>query len=252
MSVFKDYASYYNLLYKDKAYIDESSYVLKLLERHINRPLKSCTILDLGCGTGRHDFEISKSMKHVTGIDQSEEMLNLASEYQTVNIEFLNGDVRNYRDSRHFDAVISLFHVASYQTSNEDFDRFLETASYHLEPGGMFVFDFWYGPAVLNDPPKHKTKTVQNEQFKIHRITVPTMFPNENLVNVNFELNVTHLHTGEMLKIVENHRMRYWFLPEILFYLKKNGFVLADSYQWMTSEAPGIDSWYVVISAQKT
>ena len=47
--MFEDYAKYYNLLYQDKNYAEETDFVLGLLTND-NRALHS--LLDLGCGTG--------------------------------------------------------------------------------------------------------------------------------------------------------------------------------------------------------
>ena len=44
------------------------------------------------------------------------------------------------------DAVVSLFHVVSYQTTNGRVLDMFRNARDHLEPGGLFLFDVWYGP----------------------------------------------------------------------------------------------------------
>ena len=53
MSVFKDYSNYYDLLYSDKDYEAEADYIDHLIQK--NNP-GAKTILNLGCGTGKHDF----------------------------------------------------------------------------------------------------------------------------------------------------------------------------------------------------
>ena len=59
MEVFKDYAYYYNLFYGDKDYSHEAEQVKKLIcEYGVNKEVS--TILDMGCGTGKHDFELCK------------------------------------------------------------------------------------------------------------------------------------------------------------------------------------------------
>ncbi|MDY0130988.1 MAG: methyltransferase domain-containing protein, partial [Methanosarcina vacuolata] len=66
MNVFGDYSKYYNLLYKDKEYSKEVEYVVNLINKY--NP-NSKTILDLGCGTGRHDELFAKYGYSVCGID---------------------------------------------------------------------------------------------------------------------------------------------------------------------------------------
>jgi len=78
MSVFNKYSRYYNLLYRDKDYAGEADYVHELIRKY-SPDAKS--LLDLGCGTGRHAFPLAKKGYSVTGVDISEEMLAVASSH---------------------------------------------------------------------------------------------------------------------------------------------------------------------------
>ena len=80
MDVFGNYAKYYNLLYNDKDYAEEADYIENLIKKH--HPAAK-TVLDLGCGTGRHDFQLSGKGFSVVGVDRSDEMLTTARKYQT-------------------------------------------------------------------------------------------------------------------------------------------------------------------------
>ena len=44
---------------------------------------------------------------------------------------------------------------------------YLATARSLVAPGGIFIFDFWYGPAVLADPPAVRIKRLENERMKV-------------------------------------------------------------------------------------
>ena len=75
MSVFGKYAKYYDLLYQDKNYSKEADYIDRLIKTY--HP-ESKTILDLGCGTGRHDILLAEKGFFLTGVDSSKEMLSAA------------------------------------------------------------------------------------------------------------------------------------------------------------------------------
>ena len=62
MSVFRHYARYYDLLYRDKDYAAEAAYVSKLLGRYGDH---AASILDIGCGTGLHALVIRHAIEGV-------------------------------------------------------------------------------------------------------------------------------------------------------------------------------------------
>src|SRR5574344_624121 len=114
MSNFENYSKYYDLLYQDKDYSAESNYIDGLIKKY---NLNAKTLFELGCGTGKHAKLLAQKGYKTFGIDLSESMLKQA---KTLGVDCEFGDVRNFRCDKKFDAVLSLFHVVSYQTSDED------------------------------------------------------------------------------------------------------------------------------------
>lgn len=247
---FKNYANYYNLLYKDKDYNKEAKYINTLLK---NNTINTGDILELGCGTGIHADLLSKNGYNVHGIDNSEDMLRKAKELAKVNpnIFFNKGDVRNYRVDRKFDAVLSLFHVVSYQTTNMDLKKIFETVNFHLKSGGIFIFDFWYGPAVLTIKPDIRIKRMEDNLYKLTRISEPQIYYNKNLVDVNFDIFIENKQTNEITEIKEIHKMRYLFDSEIELLLDDFGFKIVNSEEWLTGKSPSWDTWGVCFVCKK-
>lgn len=243
MSVFKDYAAYYDMLYSDKDYKGEAEYIHQLIQLH-NPGAK--TILNLGCGTGSHDFELEKLGYEVVGVDLSAEMIQIANEKKTPNastVDFHIGDLRTFRINKTFDVVISLFHVISYQTTNEDLQASFETASVHLETGGLFLFDCWYGPGVLTDPPVVRYKVLDNKELNIHRVAIPEMHYYENSVTVNYVIIVHNKANNEHYTVKEKHKMRYIFAPEIKLNSKESSAIF--EYKWLSFTSVQND-WFAV------
>ena len=50
---------------------------------------------------------------------------------------------------------------------NDDVLAAFLTARHHLNPGGIFLFDVWYGPAVLTDRPSVRIKWMAHEEIEI-------------------------------------------------------------------------------------
>ena len=254
MSIFGDYSQYYDLLYADKDYVSEVEYVYQLLNRFNGGE----RLLELGCGTGIHASLFAQKGCFVEGVDMSREMLNQADQLLN-NSEpevaeklcFSEGDVRSYRSVRVFNSVVSLFHVINYQTENKDVQRMLKTANCHLSKGGLFLFDLWYSPAVLNLRPEVKIKKYENEQFFINRISNPEHRPNENMVVVNYELHIHNKQKDEWDYLKESHYIRYFSSPEIQFFAEQAGFRILHSEEWLSGNEPSENTWGVTFVLQK-
>lgn len=246
MTVFNHYARYYDLLYRDKDYFAEADYLHGLIQT--NAP-DAKTVLNLGCGSGRHDQELAKFGYSITGVDLSQEMLNMARRAGEGNaaLQYHQGDIRSIRLKQQFDVVLALFHVISYQTSNQDLLAAFETARCHLRPGGIFVFDCWYGPGVLADPPAVRVKELEDAKIKITRIAQPVMQPNKNLVDVNYLLFIRDKQSNTVDEIRETHSMRYLFVPEIEMMLNATDLKVDSVFEWMNETAPTFESWNAVL-----
>jgi len=69
------------------------------------------SILDMGCGTGRHAIELAKRGYQVTGVDLSSGMLSQAektAKAAKVKVEWIHSDATRFRSDRLFDAAICL------------------------------------------------------------------------------------------------------------------------------------------------
>jgi SAM-dependent methyltransferase len=244
--VFDSCSRYYDLLYRDKDYAGEAGYVASHLRRHAPHAGR---ILELGCGTGAHAEHLARLGYEVHGVDQSESMLARAAVRKSglhaetaTRLSFERGDVRTVHTGATYDAVISLFHVMSYQTTNADLQAAFATAAMHLRPGGLFLFDFWYGPAVLAQQPEVRVKRLADDRIDVTRIAEPVMHVNENVVDVNYTIFIDDKATGDVERVQETHRMRYLFLPELA--LLRGAFLEERAtHAWMSANALSTQSW---------
>lgn len=255
MSAFQHYARYYDLLYKDKDYPAEVNYIQEKINRFIP---DARTILELGCGTGRHACLLAERNFEITGTDISEPMITLAHARQaqlpqaiSKRTHFQQGDIRGLDLGRQFDVVLSLFHVFSYLTTNDDLKQGFQTVFKHLRPGGLFLFDFWYGPAVLAQQPEYREKQLEDEVIKVKRIARPTVNLNENIVDVSYDLTILDKKTENIDNVQERHRMRYLFLPEIHQWLADAQMHFIFAEEWMTRRQPGLNTWGVCCGVSK-
>lgn len=250
MSVFNAYARYYDLLYRDKDYAGEVRWIVDRIRRHAPN---AHTILDLGCGSGGHALLLAQQGYRLCGVDLSDQMIAAARRHQaevgitSEQIDFMTADLRTLRLDRKFDVVVALFHVMSYQTSDQDLDAAFVTIRDHLQPGGLCIVDCWYGPAVVAERPTVRVKRFVDSGTSVVRIAEPVMHDNGNIVDVNYTLFVRDAN-GPIEEIRESHRMRYLFMHDLQRLCLAHGLELRGSCEWLTDREPGADTWSVVFS----
>lgn len=107
------------------------------LERLIGTPDQK-TILDLGCGYGRHSIRLSDLGYHVMGYDLSASLLKHARD-QDHRVPWLRGNMKALPFRSAFDVVLSLFTAVGYfEDEAENFQVFREISE-ALRPGGRFI-----------------------------------------------------------------------------------------------------------------
>lgn len=253
MSVFEKYSDFYNLLYSDKNYSAEVDYIIRKLEKY---NCKSKNILEYGSGTGIHGSLLVEKGYNLTGIELSEKMYSIGkSNIKEKRIEekfkLVNDNIITYRDKEKYGAVISLFHVISYITTNENVLKVFENASYQLEKGGLFIFDIWYLPAVIHLKPQPKIKIFQDDNLKIFRFTDPKIRYNENIVDVNFKLVIINKSLNQTYVIEETHSMRYFSIAEIELIANLNSFEVVKVEEFLTEKEPSENTWSVCFILRK-
>ncbi|OGO15143.1 MAG: hypothetical protein A2Z14_18170 [Chloroflexi bacterium RBG_16_48_8] len=227
--IFNQYAQFYDFLYSDKDYSAECDFIetifSKLGYNSTNR------LLDLGCGTGGHALLLAQRGYHVTGIDRSEEMLEIAKEKAKrakLVVDLHQGDICHASLGTEFDAVLAMFAVVSYQTSNADLISTFKTARRHLTSGGLFLFDGWFGPSVLTIRPTDHVKMIRNGSERIIRLARPSLDILKHLVQVDY--TVLLLNGDNLIEEVsETHLLRYFFVPEVDLLAQFTGFELIHS-----------------------
>ena len=253
MSAFERYAPWYDLLYQDKDYASEVTFIDEQLRRH---GATSGSLLDLGCGTGVHAYEFARRGWTVTGVDLSADMICRAEARggsDTQRVRFRRGDICEAGPERDFDAIVSLFHVASYQTSRGRLKNMFSSAAMALKPGGIFLFDYWYGGAVLAQGVETRVKVVERAPLRVTRIAQSDHNEASASVQVNYTLFCEDIAQSTIHRIDEAHHLRYWFPFEIEALLSETGFEPIGQYAWLsTTRPPNSQDWAAYAVGRKT
>ena len=102
-------------------------------------------MLDLGCGTGTLTELLARAGFDMIGVDNSEEMLEIAiqkRERSGSDILYLLQDMREFELYGTVGAVCSVCDSLNYILEDEDMVMVFSLVNNYLYPGGIFVFDF--------------------------------------------------------------------------------------------------------------
>jgi SAM-dependent methyltransferase len=101
-------------------------------------------VLDVACGHGRHALGLGRRGYRVTGVDSSEPALHLArrrAEEAGVEVEYVQGDMRELPWEAEYDGAINLFTAFGYFAEQADDERAAAAIGRALKPGGRFFID---------------------------------------------------------------------------------------------------------------
>jgi SAM-dependent methyltransferase len=259
MSNFGLYSKYYDLLYREKDYSGESNYVLNLIQRHgENAERKQWNILELGCGSGGHAAFIAPTIHQLVGVERSHEMAEQAVAKKIGNFQILEGDITqlnkvlpdDYKNES-FDAVISLFHVVSYINQNDDLWSCLMSVYNSLKPGGVFVFDVWFAPAVFWLRPERRVKHMSDDLIHVERTANSSINVMSNVVTVKFDTQIIDNSTGESTTLQETHPMRCYGVPEISLLAQEVGMQVVCVEEFLSGKPASVETWGVCFVLKK-
>jgi SAM-dependent methyltransferase len=158
---------YYPMLYRHRDE-EEAKKALNNLHSLLSLP-KDATVLDLGCGQGRHSRTLRSLGYTVIGIDLSPSSIAKADELASDGERFEVQDMRTFAVSERFDAVFNLFTSFGYFDDNGDNLRVLTQIAAHLHPNGTLVLDYLNAFPLLTQDEQVATHQTEEVHFHTHK-----------------------------------------------------------------------------------
>lgn len=126
--------------YSDAAY----NSLLRVLKKH-KIDLRSCRVMDFGCGTGLLSEKLSPEVGEIVSIDSSKKMIEQLEDKNLLNVWALTADV-DPENRLHFPVLTDKFDLilaCSVCSFLQDYESKLDTLAQLLTPGGLFIQWDW-------------------------------------------------------------------------------------------------------------
>lgn len=157
------------------------------IESVLNIP-KGGTILDVGCGMGRHSMELAKRGYLVSGIDASESNITQATEKsKDLSVNFQVWDARKMLKGKAFDAIICLYDVIGSYRTFEDNRLIIHNIVRKLRKGGRAVLSVM-NMAYIQKRAKHRGDIHKNPILLLQLPASNSMQTSGNMFNVDYQL----------------------------------------------------------------
>ena len=226
------------------------------------------TILDLGCGTGTLTQLLAGRGYEMIGIDNAQEMLQIAMEKRDASrfdILYLLQDMREFELYGTVGAVVCVCDSINYLLKEEEIVQTFRLVNNYLFPGGVFLFDFntvYKYETILGDTTIAENRedcsfiwdNYYHEAEEINEYDL-TIFVKANAGNTG-DTAVTGADRkqeegGSYQKFHETHYQRGYRLEQMLDFLERAGMVFLEAVDADTQEAVSDVSERIYVAARK-
>jgi SAM-dependent methyltransferase len=184
--MFSESAQWYDEFYAAKDYEAETRRIATLLRER--RP-DAATLLDVGCGTGRH-LEHLRAEFSCQGLDADAGLLAVAA-VRLPDVVLHTGDMTDFALDDRFDAITCLFSAIGYVRTYANLRRATAAMARHLTRGGVLVVEPWVLPEAWIDPGEISVEVVDQAGGKLVRVILSARNGHTSSLHIHY-VRATH------------------------------------------------------------
>lgn len=238
MEAYSGFAEVYDLFMDNIPYGEWTEYVRELLAEE---GIKDGILLDLGCGTGNVTELLASAGFDMIGIDNSEEMLDMAMEKRAESghdILYLLQDMREFELYGTVKGVVSICDSMNYILEEEDLLDVFRLVHNYLDNEGIFIFD-------MNTMYKYREVLADNtfaEDREESSFIWGNFYDEEEEIN-QYDLSLfIREEDGRYAKYEETHLQRAYEQKSVEELIARSGLELLHVYDAFTKNTPAEDS----------
>lgn len=247
MDVYTSFATVYDTFMDNVPYREWSEYLIGLLEEY---KIHDGLVLDLGCGTGSMTELLAEKGYDMIGVDNAEEMLEIAMEKRAESghdILYLLQDMREFELYGTVRAIVSICDSVNYITEEDELMEVFRLVNNYLDPKGVFIFDFnttYKYSQVIGD------QTIAEDREDCSFIWENTYYEEEAINEYQLNLFIKE-DSGLYRKYQETHFQRGYDLEQIRELIEASGMEFVTAYDACTRENPCETSERIYVIARE-
>ena len=246
MEAYTSFAEVYDTFMDNVPYQEWADYLEERLKEY---GIEDGLVMELGCGTGSMTQILSEKGYDMIGIDNSEDMLELAQEKKEKTGRDILQDMREFELYGTVRAVVSVCDCVNYVTEEEDLAEVFRLVNNYLDPDGVFLFDF---------NTKYKYQEILGDQV-IAEDREACSFIWDNYYDEEEEINEYELtlfvqceeQKSLYRKYQELHYQRAYTLEQMKELLAAGGLIFEAAYDAYTLEEPTSKSERITVAARE-
>ena len=258
MEAYTSFAAVYDTFMDNVPYEEWGEYIHGMLCKY---GVEDGIVLDLGCGTGTMTEILAGYGYDMIGVDNSEDMLELAMEKRIESghdILYLLQDMREFELYGTVRAVVSVCDSVNYVTEPGELEEVFRLVNNYLDPRGIFLFDFntdYKYREIMGDC------TIAEDRGECSFIWDNYYYENEQINEYDLTLFIQEKKPDETQsdqipqlyrKYKETHYQRGYTLKEMQVLLEKAGLVFEAAYDVDSKEEPSDTSERICVIARES
>ena len=235
MEAYTSFAAVYDTFMDNIPYEEWEKYLKSLLYEY---GVREGLVLELGCGTGNMTEILAQSGYDMIGVDNAEEMLEIAIEKRMksgLDILYLQQDMREFELYGTVKAIVSICDSVNYILEEEELEEVFRLVNNYLDPGGVFIFDFntvYKYREILGD------QTIAENREECSFIWDNYYYEEERINEYELSLFIREEDSELYRKYQETHFQKAYDLETMKRLITQSGLEYITAYDAFTKEAP--------------
>ena len=248
MDAYTSFARVYDTFMDNVPYHDWANYLQDILREY---DIWDGLILDLGCGTGSMAEELAKRGYDMIGVDNAEDMLEIAMEKRMesgYDILYLLQDMCEFELYGTVRGIVSVCDSVNYITEDEELLEVFRLVNNYLDPKGVFIFDFntvYKYRELLGD------RTIAEDREDCSFIWDNYYYEDEQINEYQLSLFIREEDSDLYRKYQETHFQRAYDLETMKGLVEESGLEYITAYDAFTRNAPTETSERIYVIARE-